>query len=146
MNLEVNGKGGIFIWINRSVQSPVSHEYLRGAPNSHWGDGEASDTPHDSRGCRGGTARWCWPACSPPVGPPPCLSTPTLCEQQQRAYRGSLTPSVIALSLVKNHKLGIYNIVPFNISKPGFHILSVYIFYMMKINSYVIIIKFTSGW
>lgn len=82
---------------------------------------------------------------APPVGPPPCLSTPTLCEQQQRAYGGPMTPSVIALSLVKNHKLGVYNIVPFNISKPGFHILSVYIFYMMKINNYVIIIKFTSG-
>ena len=59
MNLEVNGKGGVFIQINRSVQFPVSHEYLRGVPNPHQGDGEASDTPHDIRDCGGGTARWC---------------------------------------------------------------------------------------
>lgn len=51
MNLEVNGKGGVFIQISRSVQFPVSHECLRGAPNPHWGDGEASDAPRDSRDC-----------------------------------------------------------------------------------------------
>ena len=56
-----------------------------------------------------------------------------------------MMPSLISLSSVKNHKISIYSIVLFNISKPGFHILSVYIFYMMTINNYVIIIKFTSG-
>ena len=145
MNLEVNGKGGVFIQISRSVQFPVSHECLRGAPNPHRRDGEVSDAPHDSRDCGGGTARWCWPACSPRWGRLPVSACP-LCEQQQRAYNRPMMSSVISLSLVKNHKISIYNIVPFNISKPVFHILPVYIFYMMTINNYLIIIKFTSGW